>query len=100
MGSRLELHDLLLSIGGPNVYYQVPSNMILTYPAIMYSIDQIENRHADDLVYNQEKSYSITVMSKDADYDVVDTISKLPKCRYDRQYIVDNIYHTVFIMYY
>lgn len=100
MSSRLELHELLLSIGGPNVYYQIPSNLTIKYPAIKYSINKIDNNHANNLVYHQERSYSITVMSKDADCDIVDKISKLPKCIFDRQFIVDNIYHTAFIMYY
>jgi len=100
MGSRLALHNLLLSIGGPNVYYQVPSNLSIIYPAIKYSINKIEGKHADDAVYCQDKSYLITVMSQDADCDIVDKISILPKCVFDRQYVVDNIYHTVFIMYY
>lgn len=100
MSSRIELHNLLLSVGGPNVYYQVPSNFIMKYPAIKYSLGDIENKHADDSVYNQSVSYSITIMSKAADEPIVDIISKLPKCSYDRQYISDNIYHTVFNMYY
>lgn len=100
MGSRLDLHNLLLSIGGPNVYYQVPSNLTMKYPAIKYSINKIENKHADNSVYCQDKSYSIIIMSKDADCDVVDKISKLPKCSFDRKFIQDNIYHTIFNLYY
>jgi hypothetical protein len=63
-------------------------------------MNKIENDHANDLVYHQERSYSITVMSKDVDCNIIDDISRLPKCSYDRQYIVDNIYHTIFNMYY
>lgn len=100
MSSRLELHELLLSIGGPNVYYQIPSNLTIKYPAIKYSINKIDNNHANNLVYHQERSYSITVMSKDADCDIVDKISKLPKCSFDRQFVSDNIYHSIFNMYY
>jgi len=100
MGNRLALHNLLLSIGGPNVYYQVPSTLSMIYPAIQYSINLIENKHADDIVYCQDTSYSVIVMSKDADCDIVDKISMLPKCTFDRRYVVDNIYHTVFNMYY
>lgn len=100
MRNRLALHDLLLSIGGPNVYYQVPSTLSMNYPAIQYSINSIKNKHADDEVYCQDTCYSIIVMSEDADCDIVDKISKLPKCTFDRRYTADNIYHTVFNMYY
>jgi hypothetical protein len=100
MSKRLELHNLLLSIVGPNVYYQIPNNLTMKYPAVKYSVNKIENKHADNSVYCQDTSYSITIMSKDADCDIVDKISKLPKCSFDRSFIQDNIYHTIFNMYY
>lgn len=100
MSNRLELHDLLLSIGGPNVYYQIPSNIAMKYPAIKYEINKIENKHADDSVYYQKTSYLITVISKNVDDQIVKTISLLPKCSYDRSFINNNLYHTVFNMYY
>lgn len=100
MGSRLKLHELLLSIAGPNVYYQVPSNLVMVYPCVKYTLNDIKNEHANDSVYNQSTSYTITVMSKDADYTAVNAISKLIKCSFDRRYVQDNIYHTVFNIYY
>ena len=98
MGNRLDLHNLLISIAGPNVYYQPPS--VLQYPAIKYEKSKIENKHANNLVYNQNIRYTITVMSKTVDDLIVDKISKLPKCSFDRQFISDNIYHNIFNIYY
>lgn len=98
MGSRLDLHNLLLSIGGPNVYYQAPTSMI--YPAIQYSKNRIENNHANNIVYNQNVSYSITVISRTVDDEIVSKISKLPKCKFDRGFIKDNLHHNIFNMYY
>lgn len=100
MGSRLGLHDLLLSIAGPNVYYQAPSNLTIKYPAIKYSRDKIENTHADDVVYNQKTRYSVIVMSKVVDDKIVDDISKLSRCSFDRAYIQDGIHHNIFNLYY
>lgn len=100
MDNRLRLHELLKSVGGPNVYYQTPTNVVIKYPAIKYNINKIENKHANNSVYHQDVSYLITVMSKDVDDDIVKKVSMLPKCSFDRRYIQDNIYHTTFIMYY
>lgn len=100
MGNRLQLHELLKSIAGPNVYYQLPGNMAMNYPAIKYGRNKIENEHADDSVYYQKTSYSITVISRDSDDIIVDNISKLPQCSFDRNYISDNLYHNVFNLYY
>ena len=100
MNNRLALHNLLLSIGGPNVYYQIPSNMVMKYPAIKYSKNKIENKHADNSVYFQKTQYSIIVMSKVVDDEIVDKISKLPTCGFERTYIQDGIYHNIFNIYY
>ena len=100
MSDRLGLHSLLLSIGGPNVYYQVPPNMIMKYPCIKYEKKKIENEHANNNVYIQDTSYTITVISKEVDDMVTNKISKLSKCRFDRQFISDGIYHNVFDLYY
>lgn len=100
MSNRLQLHNLLLSIVGPNVYYQVPSGMSINYPCVKYSRSDIENVHANDSVYTQNTKYMLIVMSKNADEEIIDEISKLPKCSLDRSYIQDNIYHTVFNIYY
>lgn len=98
MGSRLKLHSLLVSIGGPNVYYQAPPS--ISYPAIKYEKNKIQNIHANNTVYYQKTSYSITIISKVVDDPIVDKISKLPQCSFDRKYIGDNLYHNVFNMYY
>ena len=100
MGNRLKLHSLLLSIIGPNVYYQVPSTFTMQYPCVKYSMDKIDNEHANDSVYRQDIRYSLIVMSKNVDDVIVDKISKLPKCSFDRHYVQDNIHHTSFNLYY
>ena len=100
MHNRLSLHELLISIAGPNVYYQAPNNLGMKYPAIKYEKNKITNKYADDSVYHQKKSYSITVISKTIDDDIVEKISKLPQCSFDRHFIVDNLHHDVFNMYY
>ena len=100
MNNRIDLHNLLLKLAGPNVYYQIPSNMKMKYPAVKYERGRIDNNHADNIVYSQNTSYTITVISKDPDEPIVEKISKIPTCEYDRDYIIDNLYHTVFKIYY
>lgn len=100
MSNRLKIHDLLLSIAGPNVYYQGPNNIGMKYPAIVYEKSKIENKHANDSIYLLKTAYSITVISKVVDNEVVEKISKLLLCSFDRQFITNNLYHDVFNMYY
>ena len=100
MNNRIDLHNLLLELAGPNVYYQIPSNMKMKYPAVKYERGRIDNKHADNIVYSQNTSYTITVISTDADEPIVEKISKIPTCEYDRDYIIDKLYHTVVKIYY
>ena len=101
MGSRLNLQTVLEQIlESRNVYYQPPESLKLKYPAIVYSRKNIENLHANNNAYIQKKSYEVTVIDDDPDSIIVDKISKLPTCRFDRHYVYDNLNHDVFTLYY
>lgn len=101
MHNRANLQDMLESIlGSRNVYYQPPASIQMKYPAIVYSRNRIENKHANNIPYVQSNSYEITVIDKRPDSNVIFELSKLPKCRHDRHYISDNLNHDVFTLYY
>lgn len=101
MGSRLDLQNLLESIlGSRNVYYQPPESIRINYPAIIYSRNDIDNKFADDIVYMQNHTYQVIVIDANPDSEIVDKISKLPMCRYNRHYTSDNLNHDVFIINY
>ena len=60
---RLALHELLCELlGSRNVYFQPPESVKMKYPAIVYSRNRIENTSADNVVYKQDVSYTITVI--------------------------------------
>lgn len=101
MSTRLELHETLCDIlGSRNVYYQPPESIRMKYPAIVYSRSRIENTYANDDVYKQETSYSVTVIDEDPDSPIVEAMSLLPRCRFDRHFISDNLNHDTFTLYY
>lgn len=101
MGSRPNLHTLLEEIlGSDKVYFQPPPSVQMAYPAIVYALAGIENTHANNDVYMQSKSYEITVIDYDPDSEIVNKVSKLPKCRFNRHFKADNLNHYVFTIYY
>lgn len=101
MGTRLELQTLLESVlGEHHVYFQPPASMSMKYPAIVFSRDDIQNRFADNNIYTQSIAYSVTVIDEDPDSPIVERVSHLPKCRYDRHFESDNLNHDVFVLYY
>lgn len=101
MGSRLELQALLEQLlGSRNVYYQPPSSIFMNYPAIVYSRNDIENRHANNGVYTQHMAYSVIVIDENPDSEYVKKVSKLQMCSFDRHYTKDNLNHDVFTLYF
>lgn len=101
MASRLNLHEELCKLlGTRNVYFQPPSSVKMKYPAIVYSLDALENRHANDSVYSTNTRYSLTYIDEDPESEKVYEIAKLPHCRFDRFYISDNLNHYTYTIYY
>jgi hypothetical protein len=102
MGNRrLELHEFLCSIlETRNVYFQPPESIRMTYPAIVYRLDDIENVYANDGIYLSTRRYSVTIIDEDPDSLVVDKISKLREFKFNRSYYANNMNHYVFEIYY
>ena len=72
----------------------------MKYPAIRYERSDMELRHADNSVYNRRVRYMVTVIASDPDSTVVDKVSMLPLCRFERHYVQDNLNHDVFEIYF
>lgn len=101
MSDRLKLHEVFCDIlGSRNAYFQPPESVTMKYPAIRYSISNIENIVANDLPYKQLKAYKVTLIDPNPDSQYVDRISRLPYCRFNQYYPADNLNHWVFTLYY
>ena len=101
MANRVKLQAMLEDIlGSRNVYFQPPSSIRMNYPAIVYSVNNIENIQADNAVYRQNKSYEIIVIDKKPSNSAVDTLLDFPYSSYDRNYVSDNLNHDVITLYF
>lgn len=101
MASRLELHEVLCEIlESRNVYFQPPESVKMQYPAIVYSRRSIDNIHANNSVYMQNNSYELTLIHRDPDNDIVEKLSKLPTCKFDRHFVSDNLNHYTYTLYF
>lgn len=98
--TRLDLQEVLCEIlGSNNAYYQPPETVKMKYPAIVYSRYDFENFHANNDVYMRSPAYQLTVIDKNPDSEIVEKVSKLPLCSFDRHYKADNLNHDVFTIY-
>ena len=101
MGTRLELQAVLeVLLGSSNVYFQPPTNVELQYPAIVYKKDQVDSVFADNIPYRRVKRYLITVIDPSPDSLIPDKIGNLPQNRFVRHFVVKNLNHDVFTLYF
>lgn len=102
MGSRLDLHSKLEELlESKNVYYQPPSSIKMTYPAIVYSKTNIQSKFANNRTYLNDRCYELVVISNRSDLPVIDKIlSEFSHISYSRHYIADNLHHDVLTLYY
>ena len=101
MDNRPNLQKLLEELmGNRNVYFQPPPSLRILYPAIVYSRSNIENSYADNSPYKQGVAYKLVVVDKNPDSAIVKKVSKLPMCKFNINYVSDNLIHLVFKIYY
>ena len=101
MDRRLSLHQKLVSIlGSTNVYFQPPETIKLQHPCIVYERSDIAQTFADNQTYLDRVRYSVTLISRTPENDLVNDILALPYCSYDRYYAADSLSHDAFTIYY
>ncbi|MCM1216871.1 MAG: hypothetical protein NC548_20425 [Lachnospiraceae bacterium] len=98
---RLLFHEVLCDVlGSRNVYFQPPASVKMNYPAIVYSRDRIDNKHANNGVYLSQRRYSVTVIDKDPDSPIVGKVASLPTSNHNRHYEKDNLNHDVYTIFF
>lgn len=110
--SRIDFHNFLRDVLGSDVrlYYQPPTNISrqpgeegliqFKYPAVLYSLSDVDIDSADNSNYIVKKGYTITAVTDDPDSDIPDMLLKIPGIRFDRQYVADDLYHDVYNLYF
>lgn len=100
MARRLQLHELLVSLGAKKVYFQPPANISMEYPCIVYQRDSADNIFADDTQYRYTQRYMVTVIDRNPDSEIVERMTKLPLCTFNRHFASGDLNHDVFNLYF
>lgn len=106
MDSRLELDEILAGIldqtepdGDRHTYFNPPSSVRISIPAIRYSVRKLDSVFANNGRYIKRPSYEVTLIDDDPDSKYVEKIMQIPYCSFDRHYVSDNLNHFVFTIY-
>ena len=101
MSRRLELHAKLVDfLGSGHVYFQPPESVRLTYPCIIYNLDDFDVKRADNELYLGKDRYAVTLISKDPDWPNIRELLKWPLCSFNRHFTSDNLNHWTYEIYY
>ena len=103
MERRLRLHEELASLAGSSffLYFQPPTGTHIEYPCVVYSKDSGDSLYADNRSYRYTQRYQVTVITRDPDCEFPKRLlDRFPMCRMDRQFVKDNLYHNILILYY
>ena len=85
------LHDI---INNDNVYFEPPESKKMRYPAIVYGLDNIPSKFADNKPYKKNHKYKVTYITLNPDSTVIDALADI--CTFERSYISDGLYHYVY----
>lgn len=98
---RLEFHRIIEALPGVKKawYQRPPKNQSNLDNCIVYS-GKPGIRYADNHAYLKGTYYTVTFIHSDPDSETVDVILELPYSSFDRQFISDDLYHDVFIIFF
>jgi hypothetical protein len=72
----------------------------MAYPAIVYERSRADSKFADDFAYLITKQYSLKLISQNPDESMFEAVAALPMCAHQRFFVVDNLNHDVFNIYF
>lgn len=100
MKSRTELSKILNTLA-PHVYFQPTTNTRMEFPCIKYERSSGLNEPADNRSYLYHQAYSITVIDKDPDSEILQKVREtFQHCTTERHYVYDGLNHDVFNIYF
>lgn len=96
LGLQQKLEDIL---GVRHVYFQPPETLKIEYPAVIYRLSSISDRRADNCLYKDDWQYEVILVDKQPNSQYIEKILALPKCRFGRHYVAENLNHYIFYIY-
>lgn len=103
MKSRADFSEKLHQVIPSNFhfYFQPPSGTKIVYPACLYKRYDDSVLRADNRFYRGMIGYQVTIVTKEEDGDLYETImTAFPHAMRINSFITENLYHTVYKIYY
>jgi hypothetical protein len=95
---RAKLSEILKKFSD-HVYFQPPTGTKIIYPCIIYKLEKLSVKFADNGPYRFLDEYSVLYITRDPDDIRIHDIALLPLCKLNRTYTEDNLYHYRYTIY-
>lgn len=100
---RLNLDEILATVlnltesdGDRHTYFNPLPSVRMRYPAIKYSLNDMNTNFANNGLYRNTPSYEVTLIDRNPDSEYVAKILQIPYCKFNRFYVADNLNHWTF----
>lgn len=98
---RTDLQTVLEGLQeGVSVYFQPPTGVDLSYPAIVYSRNFRKTEYAENNPYVGTWRYTVIVIDRNPDSNLVQLVANMPMTSHVRYFANDNLNHDVFYVYF
>lgn len=96
---RLEFSTVLRTIlDSSNVYFQPPPDKQMVYPCMVYELQDVPIRHADNGAYTMHDQYQVTLISKEPNHPAIRQLLALPHSSFSRHFATSGLNHDVFVI--
>ena len=100
MALRSDLTALFNSLGVANTYFQPPASLVMKYPCIVYKVDDLDTRAANNRPYSLRTRYQVTLIHAHPDNDIKEKLAMLPLCEFERSFPADDLNHYIYNLYF
>lgn len=97
---QLLQQNLTLAVSPHKVYYQPPANLLMDYPCVVFKLSSDQPTFANNNRYGNKNRYTLTVIDRSSESTLFDVIRKLPLITFSTHYVVENLHHYVFSLYF
>ena len=99
---RLEFDTKLRAVMAPvngKTYFQPPEDLVMEYPCLVYELDDVYVRSADNGPYSMNDRYQVTFLRYEPDSPVIRQLLCFPLSSFSRHFATSGLNHDVFVIY-
>lgn len=101
LSKREELNELFVELlGSRQVYFQPDDKIRISYPAIVYEMDNQDVIYADNRPHRRIDRYQVTIIDRNPDVPASRLVENFPMCTFSRAFASEGLNHRIYSLYF